>query len=166
RQPRSEEDVVTYALFPEVALEFFQIRDGFKKPEPAKPKAAQPEKVAAPAAPAGGATYRITVNGKTYEVSIEDASGMTQTHSQEPAQGVTPKPQVTDGKTVNAPLSGDVLRVLIEEGDEVKPGDEIIVLEAMKMETKVVSPHQGRVAQLLVKPGDKVENGDPLVVIS
>jgi len=166
KQPRSEEDVVTYALFPEVALEFFQIRDGFKKPEPVKPKAAQPEKVAAPAAPAGGATYRITVNGKTYEVSIEDASGMTQTHPQEPAQSTAPKPQVTDGKTVNAPLSGDVLRVLIEEGDEVKPGDEIIVLEAMKMETKVVSPHQGRVAQLLVKPGDKVENGDPLVVIS
>ncbi len=163
-QPRSDEDVVTYALFPEVGLEFIQIRDGMKKPEPAKPAPAKAQKPSpAPQEPTP-ATYRITVNGKTYEVSIEDATGFSvQPRADEPP---TKKAIPTDGRTVKAPLSGDVLRILKQEGDEVSQGEEIIVLEAMKMETKVVSPHEGRVAHLLVKPGDKVENGDPLVVIS
>jgi oxaloacetate decarboxylase alpha subunit len=170
REPKSDEDVVTFALFPEVALEFLDIRDGLKKPEPPKPKAKEPAKAApaaAPAAPAGGSSFRVTVDGRSYEVSVEDTSGGSpQITSVKPEQPkAEPKPAPPDGKTVKAPLAGDVLRLLKNEGDGVKSGEEILILEAMKMETKVVSPLDGRIAQFLVQPGDKVQNGDPLVVI-
>ena len=172
REPKSDEDVVTYALFPEVALEFLDIRDGLKQPEPPKPKAKEAAKAAAPAPAAtpvaGSSSFRVTVNGKSYEVSVENTSGgnpqVTSVKPQAPQAAPKPAPPA-EGKTVKAPLTGDVLRLLVGEGDAVKNGQEILILEAMKMETKVVSPFDGTIAQFLVQPGDKVQNGDPLVVI-
>jgi oxaloacetate decarboxylase alpha subunit len=167
RQPKSDEDVVTYALFPEVALEFFDIRDGFKKPEP-KPKAEAPAAAKAPVAagtPSSG-SYRVTVNGTPYEVAVEDLSGGTRVTSVAPSAQPAAKPAPTGtGKIVKAPLTGDVLNLLKQPGDTVKNGEEILILEAMKMETKVVSPYDGKITAYLVKAGDKVENGDPLVEI-
>jgi pyruvate carboxylase subunit B len=58
-----------------------------------------------------------------------------------------------------------VLQTLVSEGSAVKEGQEIIILEAMKMETKVVAPAGGTLAKFFVKPGDKVESGDPLAAI-
>lgn len=169
REIKSEEDVVTYALFPEVAIEFFDIRDGYKKPEP--PKVEKKEVAKQPAsvekqAPRPAA-YRVTVEGKTYEVVVEDVwidSSPEIQPSQPKITEVSRKP--VDGKPVNAPLAGDVLKVLCSEGGSVKQGDPLIVLEAMKMETKVISPYEGTVAAVLVKQGDKVNNGDTLVLIS
>jgi oxaloacetate decarboxylase alpha subunit len=173
RQPKSDEDVITYALFPEVALEFLDIRDGLKKPEPPKPKKeAKPEAAPAPApqpTPAGPSTFRVTVNGRSYDVEVEDRSGgapaVTSVKKAQPAPAAKDAAAKPDGKTINAPLAGDVLKLLVKEGDAVRSGDEVLVLEAMKMETKVVSPHDGTIGRVLVQPGDKVENGDPLVVI-
>jgi len=171
RQPKSDEDVVTYALFPEVALEFLDIRDGFKKAEPPAPRAEakQPVTAAAPApvsAPGSG-SYRVTVNGTAYDVDVEDLSGgAMRIASMAPVAKTQAKPAPSGGgKLVKAPLTGDVLKLLLSEGDAVKTGQEILILEAMKMETKVVSPHDGKIARYLVKPGDKVQNGDPLVEI-
>jgi oxaloacetate decarboxylase alpha subunit len=178
REPKAgDEDVLTFALFPEVGLEFLDIRDGIKQPEPAAP-AKKPEKAAAPApaqaaAPAAvsHSTFKVTVNGTSYDVSVQDLAGggcgpVTAIAPSAPAATPTPTaPPAADGKTVDAPLTGDVLRLLMNEGDTVKNGDEILILEAMKMETKVVSPFDGRIGRFLVGPGDKVENGDPLVVI-
>jgi oxaloacetate decarboxylase alpha subunit len=170
REPRSDEDVVTFALFPEVALEFLDIRDGLKKEEP-KPKPKAPEKVEAAPVAAAAAThgsYKVTVNGTSYEVAVEDLSGGGVAVAEvkaAPKTAAKPAPTPADGKTIKAPLTGDVLRLLLNEGDAVKNGQEILILEAMKMETKVVSPYDGRVARYLVAPGDKVENGDALVVI-
>jgi oxaloacetate decarboxylase alpha subunit len=170
RQPKSDEDVVTYALFPEVALEFLDIRDGLKEAAPPKPKAKPAEaKPAAPAAPrtAAGApgSYKITVNGTSYEVKVEDLGGGAAVTT---AKAEAPAGQAAysgDGKMIKAPLTGDVLRLLKNPGDAVKNGEEVLILEAMKMETKVVSPYDGKLAQYTVQPGDKVENGDPLAVI-
>ena len=173
RQPKSDEDVVTYALFPEVGLEFLDIRDGYKKEAPPAPKAEakQPAQTAT-AAPVtaqapGTSSYKVTVNGTAYDVAVEDLSGGgMQVTSVAPAAEPQAKPLPSgNGKVVNAPLTGDVLKLLLSEGDTVKNGQEIIILEAMKMETKVVSPHDGKIARYLVKPGDKVNNGDPLVEI-
>jgi oxaloacetate decarboxylase alpha subunit len=167
RQPKSDEDVVTYALFPEVALEFLNIRDGYTKPEPkAKPKAETPAPApAAAAAPASG-SYRVTVNGTAYEVAVEDLPGGTKITSVAPAAAPAAKPAPSGtGKIVKAPLTGDVLKLLKQPGDAVKNGEEILILEAMKMETKVVSPYDGKIMAYLVKAGDKVENGDSLVEI-
>ncbi len=171
RQPKSDEDVVTYALFPEVALEFLDIRDGLKKAEPPAPKveAKQPAKAAVPVAgpaPSSG-SYKVTVNGTAYDVDVENLSGDgMQITSVAPAAQPAPKAAPSgDGKIVKAPLTGDVLKLLKNPGDPVKDGEEILTLEAMKMETKVVSPYAGKIAGYLVKPGDKVQNGDPLVEI-
>jgi biotin carboxyl carrier protein len=173
RQPKSDEDVVTYALFPEVALEFFDIRDGLKKEEPPAPKkpaaAPAPAPAAAAAAPAGESSYRVTVGGTTYDVRVEDVGGgeaaLTNVATAAPAPAPAPSAYAGSGTMVKAPLSGDVLKVLAAEGSAVKEGQEIIILEAMKMETKVVSPKNGKIARVFVVPGDKVESGDPLAAI-
>ena len=171
RQPRSDEDVVTYALFPEVALEFLDIRDGLKKAEPPAPKPeAKPAAAPAVAAAAGGpSTYKVTVGGMTYEVQVEDVGGggaaVTSIAPASPAPAASPSAYGGNGTMVKAPLSGDVLKVLVGEGSAVKEGQEIIILEAMKMETKVVAPKTGTLAKAFVKPGDKVESGDALAAI-
>ena len=128
---------------------------------------------AAPSATAAPAqsSFKITVNGRSYDVSVEDLSGgegfrMAAVKEQE-AKVAESRPAASsgDGKVVKAPLTGDVLKVIMSEGQAVKTGDEILVLEAMKMETKVVSPYEGKISRLLVKPGDKVQSGDGLVVV-
>jgi oxaloacetate decarboxylase alpha subunit len=173
RQPKSDEDVVTYALFPEVALEFFDIRDGLKKEEPPPPKkpaaAPAPAPAAEAAAPAGASSYRVTVGGTTYDVRVEDVRGggaaLTNVATAAPAPAPAPSAYAGSGTMVKAPLSGDVLKVLEGEGSAVKEGQEIMILEAMKMETKVVSPKNGKIARVFVVPGDKVESGDPLAAV-
>jgi biotin carboxyl carrier protein len=113
-------------------------------------------------------SYKVTVNGTSYDVSVEDLSdgGMRVAEIREtPGPEAKPAAPSPDGKVVKAPLTGDVLRLLMSEGDAVKNGQEILILEAMKMETKVVSPFDGTIARYLVKPGDKVQNGDALVEI-
>jgi oxaloacetate decarboxylase alpha subunit len=171
RQPRSDEDVVTYALFPEVALEFLDIRDGLKKEAPPAPApAAKPAAVpVAAAAPAGVSSYRVTVGGTSYDVRVEDVGGgnptVTGVAPAAQAPAAAPSAYAGGGTMVNAPLSGDVLKVLAGEGSAVKEGQEIIILEAMKMETKVVAPKGGTIAKVFVSPGDKVESGDPLAAI-
>ena len=171
REPKSDEDVVTFALFPEVGLEFLDIRDGYKKEEPPAPKPeAKPAPAAAPAAaaPAGTSSYRVTVGGTTYDVQVEDIGGdCAQVTGVAPAAAPAASPSAYSGNgtMVNAALSGDVLKVLVPEGTAVKEGEEIIILEAMKMETKVVAPQDGTLAKVFVQPGDKVESGDPLAAI-
>ncbi|MGQ9811116.1 MAG: sodium-extruding oxaloacetate decarboxylase subunit alpha [bacterium] len=168
REIKSEEDVLTYVLFPEVAIEFFDIRDGYKKPEPPKVEKKEPAKqvVSAEKEAPRTATYRVTVEGRTYEVVVEDiVDSQGQVQPSQPKVSETIRKPV-DGKPVNAPLTGDVLRILCSEGAMVKQGDPLIVLEAMKMETKVVSPHEGKIISILVKQGDKVSSGDTLVLIS
>jgi oxaloacetate decarboxylase alpha subunit len=172
RQPKSDEDVVTFALFPEVGLEFLNIRDGYQKEEPKeKPKAEARPAAAAPAAAAAApsqGSYKVTVNGTAYDVSVEDLGGgavavTSVAPAAAPAAG--PASYSGPGNIVKSPLTGDVLRFMLKEGDAVKKGDEILILEAMKMETKVVSPYDGKIAKYLVQPGDKVENGDALVAV-
>jgi oxaloacetate decarboxylase alpha subunit len=169
RQPKSDEDVVTFALFPEVGLEFLDIRDGVKKEEPPapKPEAAPAAAPAAVAPTAGSSSYKVTVGGTTYDVEVEDVGGNPVVTGAAPAAAPAAAPGAYSGNgtMVNAALSGDVLQTLVSEGSAVKEGQEIIILEAMKMETKVVAPAGGTLAKFFVKPGDKVESGDPLAAI-
>jgi oxaloacetate decarboxylase alpha subunit len=171
RQPKSDEDVVTYALFPEVALEFLDIRDGIKPvPAPAPKPASAAAPAAAPAAagaPVGPASYKVTVAGTTYDVQVVDMGGaqVTAAAPAAPVSAGAPSAYSGNGTVVKAPLSGDVLKVLAGEGTAVKEGQEIIILEAMKMETKVVAPKAGKLAMVFIKPGDKVESGDQLAAI-
>jgi biotin carboxyl carrier protein len=66
---------------------------------------------------------------------------------------------------IKAIMPGRVVRVLVAEGDEVKKGEGLLILEAMKMENQIVAPRDGRVAALLVAPGQTVENGVELILL-
>ncbi len=160
------DDVLTYALFPQVGLHFLEHRGDPSAFEPA-PDAAQPGAPAAPSAPAaaGPALYAVTVNGKTYSVEVAESGAVAQAQPAPPAAaraGATTR--VSDA--LPAMLAGNVVKVLVKPGDEVDQGETLLIIEAMKMETEVSAPQAGRVAEVFVRQGDAVAVGDPLVTIA
>ena len=96
---------------------------------------------------------KATVNGKAYDINVK--AGIEQKASSGSAEG----------EEVKAALPGNVLRLEVEEGDEVAEGDVLLVVEAMKMETEVKSPKAGTVQAIEVAQGDKIITGQTLVVI-
>lgn len=121
--------------------------------------------------------YNITVNGKTYEVEVEEINGGGQTQS-----APAPKPQATQAAPapakkaqpsqpapsagagdVTAPMPGTVLEVKVEEGQSVKAGDVVLILEAMKMENEITADTDGKVTKIYAPKGSSVNTGDPLV---
>lgn len=96
---------------------------------------------------------KATVNGKAYDINVK--AGIEQKASSGSAEG----------EEVKAALPGNVLRLEVEEGDEVAEGDVLLVVEAMKMETEVKSPKAGTVQTIEVAQGDKIITGQTLVVI-
>lgn len=122
--------------------------------------------------------YNITVNGKTYEVEVEEINGGGQTQSA-PAQQSTPAPQAAPATPspakkpqpaptagagdVTAPMPGTVLEVKVEEGQSVKAGDVVLILEAMKMENEITADTDGKVTKIYAPKGSSVNTGDPLV---
>ncbi len=166
------DDVLTYALFPQVGLKFLQNRgnpDAFE-PAPGSPAdapAAAPPAPAAAAASAGSEVYTVTVNGKRYVVEVAeggDVSSVTPAPATPAAAAPTPAPG--GGEPVAAPLAGNIVKVKFAVGDSVAAGDVVIILEAMKMETEVRAARGGTVSAVNVKTGDTVAVGDPLLVIA
>jgi len=70
------------------------------------------------------------------------------------------------GEVIRAPLPGKITKVLVSEGQDVKSGQTVLYIEAMKMENEVVAPRSGRIAKIYVKPGDSVNTDDPLFAIA
>ncbi|MBO5891826.1 MAG: biotin/lipoyl-binding protein, partial [Oscillospiraceae bacterium] len=66
---------------------------------------------------------------------------------------------------VNAPMPGTILKVHVQNGQAVKEGDVLVVLEAMKMENEILAPKNGTITQVLVSKGSTVDTGAPMVVI-
>lgn len=131
-----------------------------------------------------GKLYNITVNGKTYEVEVEEL-GATQNTAAPSSQTVqaaavkteTVKPvevpasapkkaAVAGANKVEAPMPGLVLDIKVKEGDPVKAGDVVVILEAMKMENEIVSPVDGTVASIPVSKGNNVVAGDLLISLN
>lgn len=108
-------------------------------------------------------TYIIRINGKEYEVEVErkGAAGVPQLAACRPA----PEREIT-GEEITCGASGKVWKLMHAEGAEVRKGDAIMILEAMKMEIPIVAPFDGRVEQILVTEGDSVESGRPVAVIA
>lgn len=138
--------------------------------------------------------YNITVNGKKYEVEVEEASGSAEhiqpaapviqspapvktepavnTAAAAPAKDMqqkvqTPVSQGSEGNIkVTSPMPGTILKVNVVPGDNVKKGDVLCVLEAMKMENDIVSPDDGSVSGVSVTKGSSVNAGDLLVSLN
>ena len=114
-------------------------------------------------------TYKITVNGFEYDVTVEEV-GQGQASTSAPAaftaapapkaQAAAPAASSAAGSVkVNAPMPGKILSVKVAKGDAVKKGDVIMILEAMKMENEIVAPQDGTVASINVNEGTSVEAG-------
>ncbi len=105
--------------------------------------------------------YKVRLGDKVTDVLIrEDKVTVAK-----PKVEAEKKPEVVEGEAVKAMLPGVVTKILVKEGDSVKAGETIMILEAMKMENEVKSPKDGVVKQILVKEGDRVEAGDVLAVM-
>ena len=113
--------------------------------------------------------YTITVNGNVYEVTVEE--GFTGAASAPKAAAPAPKaaPKAAAGAgavKVAASVPGKVLKIAATVGQAVKAGDNIVILESMKMEIPVVAPQDGTVASIDVAEGASVENGDTLATMN
>ncbi|ATJ84133.1 sodium-extruding oxaloacetate decarboxylase subunit alpha [Halomonas beimenensis] len=167
---REIDDVLTYALFPQIGLKFLKNRDNPDafEPAPQAPEAHAPQAPAkAPsAAPAGPETYTITVNGKQYVVEVAEGGEIDRVQEQGAAPApAQPAPAESTGETISAPLAGNIFKVNVSPGDSVAEGDVVIILEAMKMETEVRAASAGTVSAVKVSEGDSVAVGDALVVL-
>ncbi|MES9895914.1 MAG: sodium-extruding oxaloacetate decarboxylase subunit alpha [Candidatus Thiodiazotropha endolucinida] len=171
------DDVLIYALFPQVGLKFLRNRDNpdaFEPPpsaESAAPAQAQaPTPVKATGTAGGPESYQVEVNGVTYNVKVTPSgtvSEVIQTSTPAAAQSAAPVAAVSPGgDVINAPLSGNIHAIKVAVGDAIATGDVVMVLEAMKMETEVRATSAGTVAQILVKEGETVQVGSPLLSLS
>ena len=160
----SEEDRLTYALFPKVALKFFETR-GKPQPKPAPAKESAPAAASAAPAPkaAGSAVYSVRVNGKDYTVEV--ATGGAVGSVPAPAAAAPAASSSGGGSPLLAPLPGSIFSMKCHEGDAVNEGDTVLVMESMKMESEVTAHQSGTIQSILVKEGDNVQTGDELVII-
>ncbi len=126
--------------------------------------------------------YKVTLNGTTYEVEVEkgEAILVDEYVAAAPAPAAAPvaaapvaapaapaaAPAATvAGEQITAPMPGTILSVKVKQGDAVKAGQILVILEAMKMENEIVAPRDGTVAQVVVAQGASVDTGAPLVVL-
>ncbi|MBW2425853.1 MAG: biotin attachment protein [Deltaproteobacteria bacterium] len=165
----TEESIFIASALKEKGIAFLQGErpDGVRKVEPEAPKPAVG--VAKPIAYAielGGHRYEVAlgggkarVNGRVYDYVVGEAAG---TGDASPGTAAAPS---GSGELVLAELAGQVLRVLVSEGERVDEGDVLVVLEALKMEIEVKAPCTGVVSAILVCPDQTVATGDALVEI-
>ncbi|MDT0628293.1 sodium-extruding oxaloacetate decarboxylase subunit alpha [Alteromonas sp. W364] len=163
------DDVLTYALFPQIGLKFIENRDNPSafEPVPADTKSVVEAKDVE--ALAGDAkAYQVRVEGKVYDVEVAESGEVKHISSAASASpSVSEAQSLPSGAStdVAAPLSGNIFKINVQEGATVNEGDVILILEAMKMETEVRSSVSGVVQQLLVKDGDAVQAGQTMMVI-
>lgn len=123
-------------------------------------------------------SYKITVNGNVYDVTVEETTGngatsqsVNHTPVPQPAKAapVQAKPQTpgnAGGIQIKASVPGKVIAVEASVGQSVKAGDNVVVLESMKMEIPVVAPQDGTIASIDVSQGNEVENGAVLATMN
>ncbi len=127
-------------------------------------------------------SYRITVNGNTYDVQVDELGSAPapvqaapiQTAPAAPAQAApAPAPAAAPapapaagGKGVTAPMPGNILDIKVKVGDAVSADQVVVVLEAMKMENDIVTPYAGTVTAVNVTKGQAVNSGDVLISVA
>jgi len=176
----SAEDVLTFAMFPDLGREYLeQRRAGTLQPEPLLPIDAggRPSSTTA-------TEFKVDVHGETYEVAITGVGdsgggrrklyvsldGMPEEVIFEPlneyvAEDGGRRKQASEPGHVTAAMPGNVVEVLVNEGDQVEAGQAVLVTEAMKMESEINANIAGTVTLVNVAKGDRVTPGDVLMEI-
>ncbi len=147
-------DVLAYALYPTSGMRFLRWKYGLEEPPP-ETKAKTLEDVKR--------EDELIAKAKAGEfVEVELAAPPPVAEA--PAK-VEEEKEVVAGTPLLAPMPGTIIRYLVNEGDEVKAGDGIVVLEAMKMENVLPAPEGGEIKAINFKPGDRVNANDVLAII-
>ena len=189
----TDEDIVSYALLPSVALQFFDERErGELKPEPLQTQTESGPAVGhdlhlAPVefkVTVHGESYHIRVSGsgqtidgtKPYYIKVNDKleevylepiqevlAGAPDVPTTSSSAKVEGRPKPSHPGDVTTPMPGRVVKLIVAQGDAVKAGDPLLVVEAMKMENRVQAPIDGKVATIYVKEGDEVNPDETLI---
>ncbi|HKM37575.1 MAG TPA: sodium-extruding oxaloacetate decarboxylase subunit alpha [Thiopseudomonas sp.] len=156
------DDVLTYALFPQIGLKFLENRDN---PDAFEPMPTGNEVLDSQGA--GAQAYTVDVNGKTFVVQVNEGGDIEGLKPIGEATACAPEPVAAGaGDPQGAPLAGNIFKVLVKPGQAVEEGDVVIILEAMKMETEIRAFRRGVIGDVNVKVGDAVSVGDSLLTIA
>ena len=163
------DDVLTYALFPQIGLKFIKNRnnpDAFE-PVPSADDSSDkaPEKSAANNKGVKAEQYSVKVDGKVYDVVVAQGGELKEVTLKD-SEHIPQSASVASGETLNAPLAGNIFKIKVKPGQVVNEGDVVIIMEAMKMETEVRAMHTGTIADVLVSEGDSVSTGDAMIALA
>lgn len=163
------DDVLTYALFPQIGLKFIKNRnnpDAFE-PVPSADDSSNkaPEKSAANNKDVKAEQYSVKVDGKVYDVVVAQGGELKEVTLKD-SEHIPQSASVASGETLNAPLAGNIFKIKVKPGQVVNEGDVVIIMEAMKMETEVRAMHTGTIADVLVSEGDSVSTGDAMIALA
>ncbi|ADT67538.1 MAG: oxaloacetate decarboxylase alpha subunit [Pseudoalteromonas tetraodonis] len=163
------DDVLTYALFPQIGLKFIKNRnnpDAFE-PVPSADDSSNkaPEKSAANNKGVKAEQYSVKVDGKVYDVVVAKGGELKEVTLKD-SEHIPQSASVASGETLNAPLAGNIFKIKVKPGQVVNEGDVVIIMEAMKMETEVRAMHTGKIADVLVSEGDSVSTGDAMIALA
>ena len=156
------DDLLTYALFPQVGIQFLENRDNPDFFEPV-PK----EETSSPANEKNEGVYTVSFKGQSYTVSVSDGGTITSmgvssdesSSNSGDSQEESNIPLANGKEDVSAPLSGTIWKILVSPNQAVKKGDTLVILEAMKMETEIKATRSGVVLNVSVKESDSVTVG-------
>lgn len=158
------DDVLTYALFPQIGLKFLENRGNAAAFEPVPTGKEQSPREAGKAE-----VYTVEVNGKQFVVQVDeggDIDGIKPIGESPAVASTAAAPAAGAGEVQPAPLAGNIFKVLVQTGQQVQEGDLVIILEAMKMETEIRAIRAGTISGINVKVGDAVAVGDSLLTIA
>ncbi|MCH8533346.1 MAG: sodium-extruding oxaloacetate decarboxylase subunit alpha [Saccharospirillum sp.] len=163
------DDVLTYALFPQIGLKFLQNRGN---PDAFEPVPSQEVATTEKATTSAGGAYTVKLNGRSYQAKVDDSGKISvsingKTYQPDISEGGDDSSPVEEstGVEIPAPLAGNIFKVLVKEGDRIEEGQVVMILEAMKMETEVSAVQGGTVSSVVVKEGDSVSVGDTLLTL-
>ncbi|MDO7086207.1 sodium-extruding oxaloacetate decarboxylase subunit alpha [Pseudocolwellia sp. AS88] len=159
------DDVLTYALFPQIGLKFLENRNN---PSAFEPVPTKESAKSAPKSESNTATenYAVSVDGKVYDVVVAPGGSLESVAHAPGGEVLKQSTSVSAAETLNAPLAGNIFKVLVNEGDTVEAGEVVIVMEAMKMETEIRAVSAGEIVAIHVREGDSVTVGDTLLSLA
>lgn len=110
--------------------------------------------------------YEIEIDGQVYHVTVRELPDDADMGPAKTAKQESPATQAqATGHVITAPMAGTILRVLVQPGQSVKAGDNLLILEAMKMENEIVAPSDGVIKEIHVKPNEAVDSDQVLLLM-